>query len=162
MQKKRNFPTWERQKWCSNIAAKTYGVDSRLPLTWLIKENDTRLFSLLWPSTRLLKILCFLTPYHRYNKGAVIPQSHSDSLFYTWRVRVGEIMERKWNNSLLSFIILTKLTNAYVLDVNSASVSTTLSHTFQKEMDAFTSCLPEIWAFTVLLLQPRTLSQNQS
>lgn len=53
-------------------------------------------------------------------------------------------VRRECNNFLLSFMILIKPQNAYALDLNSASVSTTLSNTFQKETDVFISSLSEI------------------
>lgn len=48
-------------------------------------------------------------------------------------------------------MILTKLKNVYALDLNSASVSTTLSHTFQRETDVFISSLSEILLHCVVM-----------
>lgn len=87
-----------------------------------------------------------------------IIQSCSDSFSCTGKKTV----KRELNNFLLSFIILTKFKNAYALDLNRASVSTTLSHTFQRETDVFISRLSEILACRMLLLLPCTLSQHMS
>lgn len=102
-----------------------------------------------------------LNAFHRYNKGTAIPQSHSVSFKLTL-LYPGEEgwVKRQRNNPQFSLIILTKLKNSHALDLNSASVSATLSHTFQRETDAFVSRPSGILACAVLSLLPCALSQH--